>query len=79
MSLGKFIYSKGIEGIERLLEDNEIKILPITTKYLAEYIVLEKLHKDPFDRLIISTSIADKLTLVTKDSEIQRYRVSQVW
>jgi PIN domain nuclease of toxin-antitoxin system len=31
------------------------------------------IHKDPFDRILIATAIAEGLTLLTTDSEIARY------
>jgi PIN domain nuclease of toxin-antitoxin system len=32
-------------------------------------------HRDPFDRILISQAITEKLRLVTRDKTIQRYDV----
>ena len=40
---------------------------------------LESLHSDPFDRLLIAQSLADKLVLVTPDDEIKKYQVQTIW
>ena len=47
--------------------------------YLLDTHALESIHKDPFDRLIIATAVAKKLTIVTVDENIQKYDVSWVW
>ncbi|MCL2772541.1 MAG: PIN domain-containing protein [Oscillospiraceae bacterium] len=40
---------------------------------------LPLIHKDPFDRLLISTALAEDLTIITADENIQRYDVSWIW
>jgi PIN domain nuclease of toxin-antitoxin system len=32
-------------------------------------------HKDPFDRLIIATALAENLTIITTDENIQKYDI----
>jgi PIN domain nuclease of toxin-antitoxin system len=36
-------------------------------------------HKDPFDRLLIATAIAEGMTLITIDENIQKYDAPWVW
>ena len=36
-------------------------------------------HNDPFDRLIISQSIAEKLILISKDTEFAQYQIKLIW
>ena len=36
-------------------------------------------HKDPFDRLIISQALSEKLTLVSADAVLDGYGVSRCW
>jgi PIN domain nuclease of toxin-antitoxin system len=36
-------------------------------------------HKDTFDRLLISTALAEDLTLVTIDESIHKYDVLWIW
>lgn len=40
---------------------------------------LPPIHRDPFDRLLIAQARHEGLTLVTRDSEIQKYPVSTLW
>ena len=37
---------------------------------------LPAIHKDPFDRMLISQAIIEKLTLITRDKQIARYDVN---
>lgn len=37
---------------------------------------LPKIHKDPFDRMLIAQAIIEKLTLVTRDTLIAQYNVN---
>jgi PIN domain nuclease of toxin-antitoxin system len=36
-------------------------------------------HKDPFDRLLASQAVLERLTLVTVDREIERLGVPTIW
>ena len=40
---------------------------------------LPYIHKDPFDRLLISSAIAEELTIITADENIQKYEVRWIW
>ena len=64
-------------GIE--LEKNNFQLLPIT---LADTVILSTLpfnHRDPFDRLIISQSISNNFTLISKDKEFSAYEIKLLW
>ena len=37
---------------------------------------LPDIHKDPFDRMLISQAIIEKLTLITRDNQIAQYKVN---
>ena len=37
------------------------------------------LHKDPFDRLLISTAITENLTIITVDEDIHKYDVPWIF
>jgi len=69
----------GLSEFYRMLDVNEFLILPVQRPYLLYVPTLPPFHKDPFDRLIISTAIAEDLTLITSDENMQKYDVSWVW
>ena len=48
-------------------------------KYLFTLTNMEFIHKDPFDRLIVATSIVEEMILITSDENIQKYDVNWVW
>ena len=50
-----------------------IKSLPINEESLSHLRQLPLLHKDPFDRLLISQSLQDDLTIMTEDNAILTY------
>jgi PIN domain nuclease of toxin-antitoxin system len=41
--------------------------------------LLPSIHSDPFDRILIAQALHHDLTLVTKDTEIQKYPVKTLW
>jgi len=49
------------------LADNDIEILPITFEHLQWMLTLEFHHRDPFDRIIISQGLVERLTIASKD------------
>jgi len=68
--------------LDKLLNDInafDFKILQITTEYLLKLSTLPFIHKDPFDRLIVSSALAEDLTIITTDEHIQKYDVLCIW
>ncbi len=41
--------------------------------------LLPKHHGDPFDRLLIATTLEETMSLVSKDREIAQYDVPMIW
>ena len=61
--------------------DRGIRILPIQWFHLLALDGLPHLHKDPFDRILISQALKEDLRLITKDSSIRQYKgiVTCIW
>ena len=49
------------------------------TDHLTVLENLPMIHRDPFDRLLIATAIAEEMTLITIDENIAKYEVSRIW
>ncbi|MEM6262859.1 MAG: type II toxin-antitoxin system VapC family toxin [Bacteroidota bacterium] len=81
VNIGKLHFSSSFEEvIDRQLEINKYKILPITKKHLTKLSGLGLHHKDPFDRLIICQSLAEGIPIVTVDSSFSMYEgVHLLW
>jgi PIN domain nuclease of toxin-antitoxin system len=55
------------------------QVLPIRLPYLVGVSALPQHHRDPFDRLLIATAKAERLTVVSADREFKRYGVPVLW
>ncbi|GBF44603.1 PIN domain protein [Leptospira ellinghausenii] len=65
------------EEIPKLLEKLNINIIELSQEEASSYHNLkEDFHKDPFDRMLIWQCISRKLTFISKDSEIKKYKIS---
>ncbi|EMB44095.1 type II toxin-antitoxin system VapC family toxin [Treponema denticola] len=62
-----------------LAEQQAISVLQISPKHLDTIRTLEKIHNDPFDRLIIAQAQCEDMTIITKDSIIPKYKVKILW
>ncbi|MGM0479373.1 MAG: type II toxin-antitoxin system VapC family toxin [Bacteroidota bacterium] len=79
MSLGKFKFDEGFKKFIDLIEDNGFEIIPISFDHALTVSTLDFIHRDPFDRLIISQAIIDNLTIITRDKYIGKYDVNTTW
>ena len=61
------------------LERAAFIVMQTEKAYLRRLLDLPQIHKDPFDRLIIATALAEDMTLVTADDNIHKYDVRWVW
>lgn len=78
-SIGKLQINESISKIEQLCNEKDISILSIKSKHLDLLHTLEKIHNDPFDRLIICQAKSEKLCIITRDSVIPSYEVNTIW
>jgi len=59
--------------LRRGLLDNGYAELPVTGQHAVGIDGLPPLHKDPFDRLLLSQALVEGVTLLTRDEELARY------
>jgi PIN domain nuclease of toxin-antitoxin system len=79
ISLGKLDLDFTLEELLYAVEGSDFGILQIENDYLKYLSKLPLLHKDPFDRLLISTALAEDLTIITADENIHKYDVAWLW
>ena len=65
--------------IENQQNINDLQVLPISVNHIYMLENLPMHHRDPFDRLIISQALEERLPLVSKDSVFSNYPVSLYW
>jgi PIN domain nuclease of toxin-antitoxin system len=53
--------------------------LPIKTEHLVSLFELKFIHKDPFDRMIISQCISEKISVISSDNVFKEYPVQVIW
>lgn len=71
-SLGKLTLP---DTIESLIIRSRFTPLPISYAHIEGIKRLPHLHGDPFDRMLIAQAQAERLILITRDKNIQRYDV----
>jgi len=78
--LGRLKLGRNLESfiIEQLTE-NSFGPLAITVSHSLYTEKLPQIHKDPFDRIMISQTKVENMVLITRDKEIREYKVSTVW
>ncbi|MGG7663578.1 type II toxin-antitoxin system VapC family toxin [Dyadobacter sp. BHUBP1] len=83
LKIGKLALRKSLSGFLEDVENARIEIVPILNSHLAAYQLLPDLpdHRDPFDRLILATSISEGAELISKAPKFKSYRdfVSIIW
>ena len=79
LSKDNFHLEGGLKEFLLMIRSNDVPLLPIKEEYLYYIPDMPKLHKDPFDRLLIATAKAENMILVTADENIHKYDVSWFW
>ena len=59
--------------LRRGLMDNGYVELPVNSQHAVGIDALPPLHKDPFDRILLSQALTEGITLVTHDAQLARY------
>ena len=86
MTIGKIQIRSSIEKIETNCHEQGIVIVPIKATHMDTALSLPFMsnHKDPFDRLILATSIAENMPLISTDyrmrmTEYAEYGAQVIW
>ncbi|HEX6902124.1 MAG TPA: type II toxin-antitoxin system VapC family toxin [Thermoanaerobaculia bacterium] len=72
-SLGREDFRVEPRLLRRGLLDNGYMELPITSQHAVNIDGLPPLHKDPFDRLLLSQALSEGIILLTTDSLLSQY------
>lgn len=67
--------------LRKMLLLNTYRELPISSEHATALIALPLLHKDPFDRMLITQARIEGLILITSDAKVAAYGegIQQVW
>jgi PIN domain nuclease of toxin-antitoxin system len=72
-SLGREDFRVEPRLLRRGLLDNGYMELPVTSQHAVGIDGLPPLHKDPFDRLLLSQALSEGITLLTTDAPLAKY------
>jgi len=61
------------------IKRNGFLTLDITASHALGVLRLPSIHKDPFDRMLISQSLSENMPLLTNDAMVRKYGVTTVW
>ena len=78
-NLGKMKSNLTLDGFLDKIERSDFNVLQVKNEHLRRLLAVPFIHKDPFDRLLVSTALVENLTIITTDSNIQRYDVPWIW
>jgi PIN domain nuclease of toxin-antitoxin system len=79
ISLKKLELKTPFTDISKQILKNGFQILPITFEDTLTLTGLPFYHRDPFDRIIISQSLTNKLSIISKDKNFIEYGVTLIW
>ncbi len=58
---------------------NEIEILPVSVEHVFRLEALPPVHRDPFDRLLVSQAMVEEAVILTRDPQIRQYEIRAEW
>lgn len=63
----------------QIVEEQGLKLLPITAAHAHRAGWLDGAHRDPFDRMLAAQSIIEGLPVATRDRDLRRLGATTVW
>jgi len=67
------------ELIKNQININGLQILSIDLEHIWNLSALQHYHRDPFDRILIAQSIAEKMPILSIDNIFDHYPVQKIW
>ncbi len=68
-----------MEFISNAREAHGIAAFPLTEEEVLYLPKIPKLHRDPFDRMLVCQAVINGMALLTPDAAISQYPVRTVW
>jgi PIN domain nuclease of toxin-antitoxin system len=68
------ILNRGVASFLKAARESQIALLEIRLEHAAAAAALPRIHRDPFDRMLIAQAIVEDLTAVTNDPVFRRYQ-----
>jgi PIN domain nuclease of toxin-antitoxin system len=62
-----------------ILEENRFVELPVSVTHAIRAGLLEGIHKDPFDRMLVAQAQVENVPIVSNDKVFDRFSVRRVW
>ncbi|MEK7354869.1 MAG: type II toxin-antitoxin system VapC family toxin [Bdellovibrionota bacterium] len=69
-------FKKFISGLEEFLR---VEILPLQTSHFDKVTELPFHHKDPFDRILVSQALVERVPLISRDEVLDQYDIRRIW
>ena len=79
ISIGKLKLAYSLEEIVGNLQLQNIQVLAIQPFHIIKMTTLPFHHRDPFDRIIIAQAITEKMKLISRDGEFEKYDCDLIW
>jgi len=82
INIGKLRIPIGLKNVIAHTRQVGIEIIPVRNAHILHYQSLERheVHKDPFDRYIISTASCENMQIISNDSSFDLYsNVTRIW
>ncbi len=80
VQLGKLaIASEIVQNFSAYLEQSRFIPLPITVRHAIRAGLLPRLHRDPFDRILIAQALEEDMIVVSDEKIFEGYGVTRLW
>lgn len=78
-AIQKLIFDRRLTEYHEVLVQQGLLPLSIEPSHIERAVGLPRLHKDPFDHLLIGQALEESLTVMTGDEIFERYGCARVW
>lgn len=78
-SLGKLSLEEDLNNLYNDVVYSGFEISPIEMEQINVLQTLPYHHKDPFDRILIATAIAQNIPIISKDQHFSKYSIQTIW
>jgi PIN domain nuclease of toxin-antitoxin system len=79
LSIGKLRLTFPFDELTGKLTEASVDVLDIRFEHLRVVSSLPRIHRDPFDRLIVAQAISENFILLTNDEQLKSYAVQTFW
>lgn len=68
-----------VDSLQSCIQNEGFQVIPVTVDHAQLAGLMDGMHKDPFDRMLVAQAVIEGATLVSRDAALDTFGITRLW